>query len=53
LEQGKSSLATQGINIDIPKIDLFTEIETNTTEEQYADRVLNAQGASPFSTLNP
>jgi len=53
MEQGKSSLATQGINIDIPKIDLFTEIETNTTEEQYADRVLNAQGASPFSTLNP
>jgi len=49
MDQGKSSLATQGVTIQVPKIDLFQPIPTSATEESYADQLLNNQASSPFN----
>lgn len=50
MEQGRSSLANQGVNIEIPKIDLF-ETPSTTNEDDYANTLLGSGSSSPFSNL--
>jgi hypothetical protein len=52
MEQGRASLANQGVSIETPKIDLFDKTDAiPTTETDYVEQLLTSQAGSPFNVF--